>query len=477
MMLRMARSLTVLVSMVLVVAACGVESSDNGITTAVDTTSSDDASSVTQPTPVSEPLRIIATTTILGDIAANVVRDDGSVEVLLPPGADPHDYQISAAQAAGLYQADLVIATGLGLEEGLTDILAAAESDGVTILHVAEEVDPIVFSFISDHDEDGDHDHDEEADHDEDGDHHDDEEADHDEDGDHHDDEEADHDEDGDHHDDEEADHDEDGDHDHDEEADHDEDGDHHDDEEADHDEDGDHHDDEEADHDEDGDHHDDEEADHDEDGDHDHDEEADHDEDGDHDHDEEADHDEHGDHAHSGLDPHFWTDPLRVGQVAGLIADELAKLDDSIDWGARANSYQEEMRLLDEEIQAILAPIPDERRKLITNHDSLGYFADRYDFEVIGTVIPGGATLADPSSAELANLVSLIREEGINVIFAETIDSTSLADAVAAEAGTGVQVVTLFTGSLGEPGSESDTVAGMLLVNATRIAAALQES
>ncbi|MYF84638.1 MAG: zinc ABC transporter substrate-binding protein [Acidimicrobiia bacterium] len=178
--------------------------------------------------------------------------------------------------------------------------------------------------------------------------------------------------------------------------------------------------------------------------------------------------------HDHTGGDPHFWLDPLRVAKAALLIAEALTEIDPSGDWMSRAEAYAATLTDLDAEIQDILAPIPHENRVLITNHDSLGYFADRYEFEVIGVVIPGGSTLADPSSAELAALVEEIVEEGVKVIFAETIDSTALAEAVAAEAGTDVSVVTLHTGSLGEPGTETDNIVGMLRSNAMRIADAL---
>ena len=181
--------------------------------------------------------------------------------------------------------------------------------------------------------------------------------------------------------------------------------------------------------------------------------------------------HDDHEGHAHTGADPHFWLDPLRVAKAAHLIAEQLTALDPSIDWEGRAESYASELEALDEEIRSILAPIHAEDRKLITNHDALGYFAARYGFEIVDTVIPGGATLADPSSAELAALVERIQEEGVKAIFAETIESTALAEALAAEAGSDVAVVELYTGSLGEPGSGAEDLVGMLRVNAERIA------
>ena len=103
-----------------------------------------------------------------------------------------------------------------------------------------------------------------------------------------------------------------------------------------------------------------------------------------------------------------------------------------------------------------------------------LGYFADRYGFEIVGTVVPGGSTLSDPSSSELAALVAEVEAAGITAIFAETTEPTALAEAVAAEAGEAIAVVDLYTGSLGEKGSGAETLVDMLLTNARRIAEVL---
>ena len=110
----------------------------------------------------------------------------------------------------------------------------------------------------------------------------------------------------------------------------------------------------------------------------------------------------------------------------------------------------------------------------MVTNHEAFGYFAARYGFETIGVVIPGGSTLAEPSSAELADLVEIMEQSGTNVIFAETTQPTTLAEAVAAELGDDVEVVELFTESLGGPGSGAETLSEMLLTNAGRISEAL---
>ena len=165
--------------------------------------------------------------------------------------------------------------------------------------------------------------------------------------------------------------------------------------------------------------------------------------------------------------------DPLRVADAAELIAKELANLDSSIDWMANATAYSGELRALDEEVVSLLTAVPEDRRKLVTNHDAFGYFAARYGFEVVGTVIPGGSTLADPSSADLAELVEVLIGESINVIFAETIEPAALAEALADEVD-GVTVVELFTGSLGEPGSGAETYVDYVRTNASRIADAL---
>ena len=320
----------------LLLGSCG---SGDGISSGTTAPPGTDSAGVVESAPQSERLLVAATTTILGDLVANVVGADADLVVLLPVGADPHDYRASAAQVALLHDADLVVANGLGLEEGILDVLEAAEADGINLLEVGDLLDPLPFGG---HDEEGDGDGDEDE------------------------------------------------------------------------------------------------------------------------------------DHAHSGADPHFWMDPLRVAEAARLIAQALASLEGSIDWMARADSYASAIEELHEEIQAILAPIPNEDRALVTNHDALGYFADRYGFEIIDTVIPGGATLAEPSSAELAALVDRIRETGTPALFAETIEPTVLAEALAAEAGSGIEVVELYTGSLGEPGSGADTLIGMLREDARRIADAL---
>jgi zinc/manganese transport system substrate-binding protein len=272
-----------------------------------------------------DQLSIVATTSIWGDVATQIVGDDADVQVLIPRHIDAHDYQPTPQQASRLLEADLVIANGLGLEEGLQDVLDSAERDGANLLALAPQLDPLPFPG---------------------------------------------------------------------------------------------------------------------------------------------------GDHA--GPDPHVWFDPNRVGLAAQLIALELRTIDESVDWLASADAYGESLSATDEQMRSLLASVPEDRRKLVTNHEALGYLAEVYDLDVVGVVIPGGSTLADPSSAELAALVEVMEEEGVDVIFTETSQPSRLAEAVAAEVGRDISIVALFTESLGDAGAPAGTLVGLLLEDARLISEAL---
>jgi len=303
------------------------------------------------PEVVVDPITIVATTSILGDLAAQLVGDDGTVRVLIAAGVDPHGYQASAADAAALRDADLVIANGLMLEEGLLAALDAAAADGVLVLTVADAVDPIEFAGFEDLEDDHGHSHG--------------------------------------------------------------------------------------------------------------------------HSHGESHDDDEHGE-----LDPHFWWDPMRTATAIELIAATLTELRPETDWAARAATYNAELMTAHDDLVALFATIPAAQRRIITNHDSLGYLAARYGFEVIGTVIPGATTLAETNPRAFARLIDLVVAEGVQVVFAENTDSTVLAEQLASQAvGRGdveVRVVRLYTDALGPAGSGAETYLGMLRTSAQLITAAL---
>ncbi|MDH3249086.1 MAG: metal ABC transporter substrate-binding protein, partial [Acidimicrobiia bacterium] len=186
---------------------------------------------------------------------------------------------------------------------------------------------------------------------------------------------------------------------------------------------------------------------------------------------DDHADEDDHSDedHASDALDPHVWLDPVRMADAVRLIADRIGALDGSIDLQARADAYVDRLEQLDEEITQTLGPLTD--RKLVTSHDALGYFAQRYDFEVVGVIVTGGSTLAEPSAADLAALVDAIEDSGVRAIFTDTYNPTTLAEAVASEVEGDVAVVPLITGSLTD---EAESYIDMMRVNTQRIAEAL---
>lgn len=181
-----------------------------------------------------------------------------------------------------------------------------------------------------------------------------------------------------------------------------------------------------------------------------------------------------HEGHEHGDEDPHFWLDVARMARAAEVMGATLA--DKTGDEAFRTCGAEVRDTLLetDAEVRGILAAVPAERRVLITDHESFGYFAEAYDFRVAGVVVPGGSTDAEPSSADLAALVATIRETGVTAIFSNTADSSALVDTVAAEAGATVEVVPLFEGSVGPDGSGAETYADMMVTNATLIADAL---
>ena len=176
--------------------------------------------------------------------------------------------------------------------------------------------------------------------------------------------------------------------------------------------------------------------------------------------------------------DPHFWADPTLVRDAIGDLGDALVT-HAGADRAAIADcvaAYEAELDVADRELEAVFAAIPPERRLLVTNHDSMQYLADRYDFELLGTVIPSASSLAETSPATIEALADLIDETGVPAIFAETAQSSRDIDALAAQVGD-VDVVTLHSGRLGPAGSGADTYIDMLLADADLIVAGLGPS
>lgn len=294
-----------------------------------------------EPGSAAEPT-VVVTTNILGDVVSSLVGDAAEVTTIMPPGASPHDFQASAQQAQAMREADLLVVNGAGFEEGLVDVIQAAEGDDVPVYEAISAVETLAFG--DDHAEEGDE-------------------------------------------------------------------------------------------------------------------------------HAEAGDADE-----HSGEDPHFFTDPARMALAAQGILDELTEQVPALDTDAvraEAEAYIGELEALDADVERTLDAVAEADRILVTNHEVFGYFADRYGFEVVGTVIPGGTTSEGTSAADLAELVEVVEEEGVPAVFADTSSPDRLAQALASEVGD-VEVVELYSESLGEPGSGAETYLEMVRVNAERIASAL---
>lgn len=341
--LRSANAVLAAVLSVALLGACGSDEADG-----------DGASAVEAQTADGGDLTVAVTTTVLGDVVSDLVGDLAEVVTIMPPGANPHDFQPSARQAAELAHADVIVVNGGGFEEGLLSVVEGAESDGVPVLDALE--------LLGEEEPHAEEPHDEEP-HDEEG---------------------------------------------------------------------------------------------HAEGG-HAHGSEA-----------EEA-------HAHDD-DAHFFTDPLAVAAVVEALAQALPEQVPALDatqLREQADALVADLEALHAELEATLDVVPADRRVLITDHEVLRSFADRYDFEIVGTVIPAGSTSDGVSGGALAELAEVVRASGVPAVFTEQTASAELAETLATEVGD-VAVVPLYAESLGPDGSGADTYAAMMRVNAERIADAL---
>jgi zinc/manganese transport system substrate-binding protein len=268
-----------------------------------------------------EPARIVVTYPVLGTVVSDLVGDRAVVTVLMDNGVDPHDWAPSARDIELVHGADLVIANGLGLEEGIHDALEEAAASGVRLF---EATDHITLRAL------GEDEHGLEVE------------------------------------------------------------------------------------------------------------EVA----------PEASGHDE--EHDHGAFDPHFWVDPLAMRDAVNGLAPVLAEL--GVDVSDRQTDLVARLEALDAEVRAIVETVPPERRQLVTGHESMGYFADRYGFELVGAVIPSLSSQGEVSAAQLAAIADEIREHGVPAIFTEIGTPQQVVDAIAGE--TGVRVVALPSHNLPADGS-----------------------
>lgn len=304
------------------------------------------------------PLRVVATTDVIGDVVEQIGGDHINLTTLMTPGQDPHSYQPSTGDLATVARADVIFVNGWGLEEALLDTLEQTAEHGL-LIPISAGVSPLNFGAEGERQEE----------HEDEGAHQDDDDAENKE---------------------------------------------------------------------------------------------------------EDEEHDEERAHDHGSVDPHVWLDPHNVIQWAENVATVLGDLDP-----ANAQTYQENaggyisrLDQLIDYIEAQTAQIPAEQRRLVVTHDSLGYFAHRFGFDVVGAIIPGSSTLAEPSAGKLADLIAAMEEAGVCTVFVESTVNRAVAETVAGELATceEVHIVELYTGSLGPDGSPADTYIGMMQSNADAI-------
>lgn len=172
-------------------------------------------------------------------------------------------------------------------------------------------------------------------------------------------------------------------------------------------------------------------------------------------------------------IDPHWWHDPRNAVLAVSAIRDALVAADGggSEAYRAAAERYTAQIEELDTAVAACLEAIPAAERKLVTTHDALGYYAERYGIEVIGAVIPSLSTQAQASAGATAELVETIREENVRVVFAESSVDAKIEQAIARESGARVGEP-LYSDTLGTKGSAGETYLGSLAANTRALVA-----
>ncbi|MEJ2757881.1 MAG: metal ABC transporter substrate-binding protein [Anaerolineales bacterium] len=187
------------------------------------------------------------------------------------------------------------------------------------------------------------------------------------------------------------------------------------------------------------------------------------------------GDHAHAGGSAHSGDDPHVWLDPRNVQVWVDNIAAALSEMDPdhAADYRANADAYLAELADLHTWLSEQAASIPADQRVLVTDHESLGYFAKAYGFTIVGVIVPGGSTLAEPSAQAIAALEETIQQTGTRAIFVGTTVNTQVAERVAAD--TGAALVPLYTGSLSAADGPAATYLDLMRYDMGAIVGVLQ--
>ena len=174
--------------------------------------------------------------------------------------------------------------------------------------------------------------------------------------------------------------------------------------------------------------------------------------------------------------DPHLWLDPNNVIHYVENIRDGLIQADPAgADvYKANAAAYIQQLKSLDAWITEQVNQIPPEKRMLVTNHEAFGYFAARYGFTIIGTIIPSLSTEASPSAQQMAALIDQIKATKAPAIFVEIGVNTNMANQIASETGTKV-VSDLYLETLSAKNGPAPDYISMMKYDVTRIVGALK--
>jgi ABC-type Zn uptake system ZnuABC Zn-binding protein ZnuA len=169
-----------------------------------------------------------------------------------------------------------------------------------------------------------------------------------------------------------------------------------------------------------------------------------------------------------SKYDPHWWHDPRNAEAAVEEIERQLAKAEpaEARPFKSNADAYLAQLRKLDASIGQCIDSVPPGQRKLVTDHDAFGYFANRYGIEVVGAIIPSQTTQAQPSAKDLSDLIDLIEREDVKAVFPESSLSPKVAEAIASQTGASADY-TLYGDTLGPVGSPGATYVQMEEANA----------
>lgn len=172
--------------------------------------------------------------------------------------------------------------------------------------------------------------------------------------------------------------------------------------------------------------------------------------------------------------DPHLWNNVEYAMRYVDEIVRALSDLDPDgrESFSQNAERYKEQLEKLHRWVLEQIQTIPPENRKLVTSHDAFRYLCQRYGLEYLGSIW-GITTDEDPSAEKIARLVDALKRTRVPAVFVETSVNPRFLMQIALD--TNVKIGgTLYSDSLGPPGSAGDTYIKMMVHNVKTITEAL---